>query len=394
MPELIYLDHAATTPVRPEVMDAMAPYFGQRFGNPSSLHRWGREARVALDEARERLAGCMGARSDEICFTSGGTEADNLAILGAWRARRREGRNAIVSTPIEHKAVLGAVHHAASEGAQERLCRVSSSGVVDAASFDELTGSDVAVASVMWVNNEIGTVQPIERLAAGAKEKGVLFHTDAVQAFGKVAIDARAVPFDALSMSGHKIGAPKGCGAIFIRRGTVLEALFHGGSQERGKRPGTENVAAAVGLARAAELACAEREAECARLVGLRRRLERGLRERVPDVVIHGEGASARAPHIVNVSVAGTDSESMLMALDLQGVACSAGSACQAGSASPSHVLSAIGVRHDLVGAAIRLSLGSMSDEASVDRAVEIFARLVEKARRVAAPAQPAATVA
>jgi len=236
----------------------------------------------------------------------------------------------------------------------------------------------------MWVNNEIGTVQPVAEFATIAKSRGALFHTDAVQAFGKVEIDARKVAFDALSVSGHKIGAPKGCGAIFVRRGTVLESLFHGGTQERGKRPGTENVAAAIGFARAAELACAERERETARLRKLRERLERGIRERIPDAVLHGSGAPMRAPHIVNLSVPGTDSESMLMALDLQGIGCSAGSACQSGSASPSHVLSAIGVRHDLVGAAIRMSLGALSDEKSVDRVVEVFSRLASKARGLA----------
>jgi len=384
MPEPIYLDHAATTPVRPEVLEAMAPFYGPRFGNPSSLHRWGREARTALDEARERLAACIGARSDEMCFTSGGTEADNIAILGAWRARRGEGRNAVVSDPIEHKAVLGAVHQAVREGAEERLCRVTPDGVVDTRSFDELTRSDVAVASVMWVNNEIGTVQPVEELAKIAKARGALFHTDAVQAFGKVEIDARKVMFDALVISGHKIGAPKGCGAIFVRRGTVLESLFHGGTQERGKRPGTENVAAAIGLAKAAELAGSERVAEGARLGMLRERLERGIRERIPDAVIHGANAPHRAPHIVNVSVPGTDSESMLMALDLQGIGCSAGSACQSGTSSPSHVLSAIGAQRELVNAAIRMSLGSMSDETSVDRVIEVFAKLVSKARGLA----------
>jgi len=381
MPEPIYLDHAATTPVRPEVLEAMAPFYGPRFGNPSSVHRWGREARAALDEARERLANCIGAKADEICFTSGGTEADNLAILGAWRVRRKEGRNAIVTTPIEHKAVLECVHQATHEGAEERLCRVSRDGVVDKASFDELTTADVAVASVMWVNNEIGTVQPVADLAMLAKSRGALFHTDAVQAFGKIAIDADVVPFDALSLSGHKIGAPKGCGAIFIRRGTVLESLFHGGSQERGKRPGTENVAAAIGLAKAAEMTCAERESETRRLRALRDRLERGIRERVPDAVIHGAGAPLRAPHILNVSVPGTDTESMLMALDLQGIGCSGGSACQSGTASPSHVLSAIGVPRNLIGGAIRMSLGSLSDEQSVDRVIEVFSKLVTKAR-------------
>lgn len=385
MPDPIYLDHAATTPVRPEVLEAMAPFYGPRFGNPSSLHRWGREARTALDEARERLASCIGARSDEMCFTSGGTEADNIAVLGVWRARRASGRTAVVSTPIEHKAVLGAVHQAAHEGAVERWSRVDGNGLVDAGSFDALATEDAAVASVMWVNNEIGTVQDIRRLAGIAKSRGVLFHTDAVQAFGRVEIDAAKVPFDALSLSGHKIGAPKGCGAIFIRRGTVLESLFHGGSQERGKRPGTENVAAAIGLAKAAELTCAEREAECLRLDALRRRLERGIMTKIPDAVIHGAGAPRRAPHIVNVSVPGTDSESMLMALDLQGIGCSAGSACQSGSASPSHVLSAIGAPRDLIDAAIRMSLGSLSTEATVDQVVDVFARLANKARGLAA---------
>ena len=380
MPEPIYLDHAATTPVRPEVREAMEPFFGPRFGNPSSLHRWGREARVALDEARERVAACLGARTDEICFTSGGTESDNLAVLGAWRARRGEGRNAVVSTPIEHKAVLAAVHQAAREGAEERLCAMTRDCVVDASSFDQLIREDVAIASVMWVNNEIGTIQPIEELAPVARARDVLFHTDAVQAFGKVTIDASAVPFDILSISGHKIGAPKGCGAIFVRRGTVIEPLFHGGTQDRGRRPGTENVAAAVGLARAAELTLAERETECRRLTALRDRLERALLAAVPDAIVHGRG-TRRAPHISSVSVPGTDSESLLMALDLQGIACSAGSACQSGSVTPSHVLTACGVRADIANAAIRMSLGSLTTESCIERVTEVFPVLIRKAR-------------
>jgi cysteine desulfurase len=384
MPAPIYLDHAATTPVRSEVLEAMLPFFGPRFGNPSSMHRWGREARTALDEARERVARCLGANADEICFTSGGTEADNIAILGAWRARRHEGRNAIVTSPIEHKAVLGAVHPAAHEGAEERLCEVTDVGVVDAGSFESLVRDDTAIASVMWVNNEIGTIQPVAELVPLAKSKGALFHTDAVQAFGKIAIDARAIPFDVLTISGHKIGAPKGIGAVYIRRGTVVEPLFHGGTQDRGRRPGTENVAEAVGLARAAELAVAEREEEWNRLEQLRNRLEEAILARVPDAMIHGRGAPQRAPHILNVSVPGTDSESMLMALDLRGIACSAGSACQSGSVSPSHVLSAIGVRPELAGAAIRMSIGSLTTDESIGRVAEVFPALVDKARGLA----------
>ena len=262
----VYLDHAATTPVREEVFEAMKPFYGPRFGNPSSTHRWGREARAALDEARERVGRCLGARPDEICFTSGGTEADNLAILGSWRALKKQGRRAVVATPIEHKAILGAVHQAALEGAEERFLAMTPDGVIDRGSFDALVDDQVAVVSTMWVNNEIGTVQPVPELAAIAKERGAMVHTDAVQAFGKVKIDARSQKFDFLTISGHKFGAPKGIGALFIRRGTHLEPLMHGGQQDRGRRPGTENVAAAVGLARAAELTIAECEAHCERL--------------------------------------------------------------------------------------------------------------------------------
>ncbi len=382
MPDPVYLDHAATTPVRAEVLEAMMPFFGPRFGNPSSVHRWGREARTALDAARERLAHTLGAASDEVIFTSCGTEADNMALIGVWRARRASGRRAVVTTPIEHKAVLAAAHQVVKEGGEERFVVMHRVGLVDDRSFDELVTGDVAVCSVMWVNNEIGVLQDVPALAARAKASGVVFHTDAVQAFGKVMIDARATPFDVLSLSGHKIGAPKGIGALYIRRGTPIEPLMFGGTQDRGRRPGTENVAMAVGLARAAELAVAERTHEWAKLEAMRDRLEAALLARIPDAVIHGRGGP-RAPHITNVSVPGVDSESMLMALDLRGVACSAGSACQSGSVSPSHVLSAIGVSPDLASAAIRLSLGILTTEACIDRVAELFPALVAKARRL-----------
>jgi cysteine desulfurase len=386
MPDPIYLDHAATTPVRREVLEAMAPFWDGRFGNPSSVHRWGRDARTALDEARERIAACMGAGPDEIVITSGGTDGDNLAILGVWRTRRKaDGRNAVLTTPIEHKAVLGAVHQAAAEGADERICQMTRDGVVNEQSFDSLASKDVAIASVMWVNNEIGTMQPIQRLADLAKSRGITFHTDAVQAFGKVEIDARKTPFDLLSISGHKIGAPKGCGAMFIRRGTPLEPMFHGGSHERGRRPGTENVAAVVGLARAVELARDERQEEVQRLSAMRDRFEQAVLARVPDAVIHGRNAPQRAPHITNVSVPGLDSESMLMALDLRGIGCSAGSACQSGSVSPSHVLTAIGVERNLAGAALRFSFGCLNDDECVDRVADALGKLVARARGTAA---------
>ena len=382
MPAPIYLDHAATTPVRPEVLDAMLPYFGPRFGNPSSVHRWGREARAALDEARERVAVALGAQPDELCFTSGGTEGDNLAVLGSWRALRHV-RPALVTTPIEHKAVLAAVHQAAKEGGEERIVAVDTMGRVDEAAYRAQVDARVACVSVMWVNNEVGVMQDIPALAAIAKDQGALVHTDAVQALGKVDIDLRTLPVDYLTISGHKIGAPKGIGAMFIRRGTPLEPLMHGGSQDRGRRPGTENVAMTIGFARAVELTLAEKVAECSRLQAMRDELEDALLARIPDAVIHGRGAP-RAPHILNISVPGTDSESLLMALDLKGVACSAGSACQSGSITPSHVLSAMGVPTALAVAAIRMSLGALSTADDVRRVAELFPALIGKARRPA----------
>ena len=386
MPQPVYLDHAATTPVRREVFEAMEPFYGPRFGNPSSVHRWGREARAALDEARERVARCLGAHADEICFTSGGTEADNLAILGPLRSQREKGRTSIVTTPIEHKAVLETVHHAARDGVSERFMMVTRGGVVDLDGSAEIIDETVAVCTVMWVNNEVGTIQPVPEIARQVKACGGIMHTDAVQAFGKVEIDLSKLDVDLLTISGHKIGAPKGVGAMYIRRGTPIDPLFHGGTQDRGRRPGTENVAYAVALARAAELAIEERETEVARLESLRESLEEGLLARIPDAVIHGRGAP-RAPHVVNISVPGTDSESLLMALDLAGVAASAGSACQSGSVSPSHVLMAMGVRRELAVAAVRMSLGSLTTPDCVTRVVELFPALIAKARRLSGAA-------
>jgi cysteine desulfurase len=382
----IYLDHAATTPVRREVLEAMLPFFGERFGNPSSMHRWGREARVALDEARERVAACLGAHTDEIIFTSCGTEGDNLAVLGAWRAQRERGRRAVATTPIEHKAVLAAAHQAESEGAELRLLPVSCDGVVDMDAIRDAMDDHLAICSVMWINNEIGTIQPIPEIAALARENGVVFHTDAVQALGKVEIDVRKLPVGMLAVSGHKIGAPKGVGALFIRRGTPMQPLFFGGGQDRGRRPGTENVAYAVGLATAAELAVAEREEECARLRAMRERLEQAILQQVPDAIIHGREAE-RAPHIINISIPECDAESLLMALDMRGVAASAGSACQSGAASASHVLTALGVDASEASSALRLSLGSLTTEEHVTRVSELLPALVNKARGRAAVA-------
>lgn len=386
MSDGIYLDHAATTPVKPAVFAAMQGFLSERFGNPSSMHRWGREARAALDEARERVAACLGARGDEITFTSGGTEGDNTAVVGIWRAVRaaQPARVAVACGPTEHKAVLEAAHEVAREGGIERHLPLHASGEVDVAAAAALIGADTAVVSLMWINNEVGTVQPVPAIAALARSAGAVMHTDAVQAFGKVAIDVREVPIDVLTISGHKLGAPKGIGALYVRRGTPYAPLLVGGSQERGRRPGTENVAAAVALAAACELAVAEREAEWTRLQQLRDALEQAIRARVPDAVIHGADGP-RAPHICNVSAPGASTEALLMTLDLAGIAASGGSACQSGSVNPSHVLAAMGVPVELAGAAVRMSFGVLNGPDDVTRIADAYADAVAKSRQFAA---------
>ena len=386
MSDGIYLDHAATTPVDPAVFAAMQAFLSDRFGNPSSMHRWGREARAALDEARERVAACLGARGDEIMFTSGGTEGDNTAVVGTWRAIHVQGssRRAIVAGPSEHKAVLEAVHEAAREGAEERLLPLRHSGEVDLDAARRLSRDETGGVSLMWVNNEVGTVQPIAEVTAIAKAAGAVMHTDAVQAFGKVAIDLRTLPVDLLTISGHKLGAPKGIGALYVRRGTPYAPLLVGGSQERGRRPGTENVAAAVALATACELAVAHREAEWQRLASMRDALEQAIVARVPDVVVHGAGGP-RAPHICNVSAPGASTEALLMTLDLAGIAASGGSACQSGSVNPSHVLAAMGVPTEVAGSAVRLSFGVLNGPDDVVRIADAYADAVSRSRQFAA---------
>ena len=374
----IYLDHAATTAMREEVREAMRPFESERFGNPSSSHRWGRQARGALEESRERVAAALGARRSEICFTGGGTEADNLAVLGAWRRHGAPGRWMACSA-IEHSAVVGAVERASAEGAATQTIGVSADGVVDLGALDEALRLPTVMVAVMWVNNEVGTIQPIERLAATCREWGVLFHTDAVQAFGRTPVRVDRAQCDTLAISAHKIGGPKGIGAIYTRSGLQLEPLTRGGGQEAGLRPGTQNVAAAVGFARAAEIAVAELDAECARLRRIRDALELELRRSVPELIVNGGGAE-RAPHVVNVSVPGIDPDALVIGLDLEGVAASAGSACHSGSHEPSHVLTAMGRSKDDE-AAIRLSLGHDTTEDDARAAAERFGRVVRRLR-------------
>jgi cysteine desulfurase len=378
----VYLDHAATTAMRPEVRDAMAPYLDERFGNPSSMHRWGRQARNALEEARERLATALGAKRREVIFTGGGTEADNIAVIGRWRSACRSdgGRGLIVCSAIEHKAVGAAAQCAAEDGAELLLLGVDEEGRVELESLDEALAARPCIVSVMWANNEVGTIQPVAEIGARCRDAGVPFHTDAVQAFGKVRVHVRETPCDMLSLSAHKIAGPKGVGALFVAEGTQVLPLVHGGGQERELRPGTENVAAAVGMAVAAELAAAEQEHEAARLMTLRTRLEDGLRSAVGDVVINGPAGPGRLPNIVNVTVPGADQEGLLIGLDLAGVAVSGASACQTGAVKPSHVLVAMGRIRD-GDASIRLSLGRTTSPDDVDFAVHAFAGVLDQLR-------------
>jgi cysteine desulfurase len=381
----VYLDHAATTPVRPEVLEAMLPYLtSQAFGNPSSAHRFGRTARAGLEQARREVAQAVGAEPNQVIFTSGGTEADNLAIVGAALAARERGSAmcAVVSA-IEHKAILAAAHAVCHLGGREVVLPVDREGRVELDALDEALQERPAVVSVMWVNNEVGVIQPVAEIARRCCDAGVAYHTDAVQAFGKVPVNLATTTCTLATISGHKIGAPKGIGAMIVRDRKAVEAIIHGGGQQFGIRPGTENVAGAVALGRAATLAAAEQATEAERLRSLRDALADRLRAAVPDLIVNGEGAE-RAPHILNVAVAGADSEALLMHLDLAGIAASSGSACSTGAVEPSHVLVAMGVPRELALGAIRFSLGHESTTEDIARVAEAMPAVVAKVRKLA----------
>ncbi|HEX6615468.1 MAG TPA: cysteine desulfurase family protein [Gemmatimonadales bacterium] len=381
----VYLDYAATTPVRPEVLEAMLPYLTeQAFGNPSSAHRFGRAARAGIEQARREVAQAAGAEPNQVIFTSGGTEADNLGIMGAaLAARDRDAAMCAVVSAIEHKAVLAAAHAVCHLGGREVVLPVDGNGRVDLDALDAALRERPAVVSIMWVNNEVGVVQPVKEIAGRCCAAGVAFHTDAVQAFGKVPVNLAALGCTLASLSGHKIGAPKGIGALVVRDRKAIEAIIHGGGQQFGIRPGTENVPGAVAMGRAAALAAAEQEREAERLRALRDALAARLRAAVTDIVINAEAAE-RAPHVLNVAVPGADSEALLMHLDLAGVACSSGSACSTGAVEPSHVLTAMGVPREFALGAVRMSLGHGTTEDDVARAAEVMPGVVAKVRKLA----------
>ena len=375
----IYLDHAATTPVDPRVLEEMLPYLADRFGNPSSIHWFGRETRGALDRARAEVARLLGAADpSEIVFTGGGSEADNLAVKGIAHALRGRGGHLITSS-VEHHAVYDAVGHLAREGYRVTYLPVDAAGLVDPDDLRAAIGGDTILVSIMHANNEVGTIEPIEELAAIARERGVLFHTDAVQTVGAVPVDVRGLGVDLLSLSAHKFYGPKGVGALYVRQGVRPTPLVHGGAQERNRRAGTENVAGIVGLAAALRLAVAELP-QRRRLAGLRDRLIDGVLGRIEHARLNGH-RTRRLPGNANFSFEFVEGESLLLNLDLVGVAASSGSACTSGSLEPSHVLLGMGLCHEIAHGSLRLTLGRENTEEDVDYVLSVLPGIVGKLR-------------
>lgn len=375
---VIYMDHAATTPVDPDVLAAMLPYFTERFGNPSSIYRLGRESLDALETAHETVARILGCRPVEIVFTGGGSEADNLAIKGVAYAKRRRG-NHIITTAIEHHAVLNTCQQLEHEGYRVTYLPVDEAGLVNPAAVAAAITDETALVTMMYANNEVGTIQPIAEIGHICRERRVPFHTDAVQAGGLLDLDVNTLDVDLLTLSAHKFYGPKGVGILYARQGTRIQPQILGGSQERNRRAGTENVPGAVGAAIALEQAQAVREAESARLVALRDRLISALL-RIPDTRLTGD-RERRLPNNASFAFAGVEGESLLLNLDLIGVAASSGSACTTGSVEPSHVLTAMGISESGARGHLRLTLGHSSDDGDVDFVLEHLPTIVERLR-------------
>ena len=379
----IYLDNNATTPLAPEVLEAMKPYWLEDYGNASSIHWYGQQAKAAVETAREQVARLLKARPSEVVFTSGGTESDNAAIFGIVEAARPHGNydtKHLITTSIEHHAVLYAAKALEKRGVRVTYLRVGSSGVVDPADVERAIRTDTVLISVMHANNELGTIQPLEEIGRIAREHDITFHADAVQAAGKIPVDVEKLGVDLLSLSAHKLHGPKGVGALYVRRGTVLKPLLYGGHHERDRRPGTENTPGIVGLGKAAELACEHREEEISRVRALRDRLEGGILRRIPLVTVNGD-SMRRLPTTTNVSFEYIEGEGFVIAMDLRGVACSTGAACSSGSLEPSHVLSAIGMTPEQARSSIRFSLGRFNASEDIDYALEVLPAIVEHLR-------------
>jgi cysteine desulfurase len=375
----IYMDYAATTPVDPIVFKAMKPYFSKTFGNPSSIHAFGQDALVALEKARRQVAGLLNADPSEVVFTSGGTESDNAALIGVGNALRSKGSHVITSS-VEHHAVLACCEFMAQNGYEVTVVPVDRNGTVSLSEIEKAITDKTVLISVMHANNEIGTVQPIGEIGALAKSRNVLFHTDAVQSFGHVPIDVRAMNVDLLSLSGHKLYGPKGVGALYIREGTPFEPFIHGGRQESGKRSSTHNVPGIVGLGKAAEIAGAGMEPENRRVLELRGLLIQNILNMVSGVRVNGH-LTQRLTNNVNLSIDGVEGESLVMNLDLEGVAASSGSACSSGSGKTSHVLKALGLSEETARGSLRLTLGRFTTRAECDRVADVLAKIVQRLR-------------
>lgn len=375
----IYMDNAATTRVTEPVFEAMRPYFCEIFGNPSSVHAFGREARKAVEQARRQVATALGAQAGEIYFTGSGTEADNWALRGAAYAQKARGRH-IITTQIEHHAVLHAAEQLEKEGFEVTYLPVGEDGIVRLEALEKALRPDTTLVSIMAANNEIGAIQPIREAAKLAKAHGALFHTDAVQAIGCVPIDVKADGIDLLSLSGHKFHAPKGVGALYIRSGAKLQRLIYGGAQEKTQRGGTENVASIVGMGKAIELAMESMESRNAYVSGLRDRLIEGILRRIPETRLNGH-RTRRLSGNVNVSIRYIEGEALLLSLDMKGIAGSSGSACTSGSLDPSHVLLAIGLPHEIAHGSLRLSLSEENTTEEVDYTIDALVEIVERLR-------------
>jgi cysteine desulfurase len=375
----IYLDYAATTPVHPEVVKAMLPYFSDVFGNPSAIYSYGQEAAAVLEEARAKVAGLISSRSEEIVFTSGGTEADNMALIGVARANRSRG-NHIITAAIEHHAIIETARFLEKDGFKLTYLGVDDQGIVDPDDVRRAITNKTILVSVMLANNELGTVQPLAEISQATRQAGVYLHTDAVQAVGRIPVNVDELGVDLLSMSAHKLYGPKGVGALYIRKGVRMEPIMHGGGQERDRRSGTQNVAGIVGLSRAAELAGQEMTAEAERLTPLRDKLIQGILEGIDSSYLNGHPAK-RLPNNANLSFDFVEGESMCLNLDLKGICASTGSACSSSSLEPSHVLLAMGVPSQLAHGSLRFTLGKWTGPEDIDRVLEVLPPIVAKLR-------------
>lgn len=379
MKNRIYLDHNATTPTDKRVLEAMLPYFCDNFGNASSLHRFGQKAHVALEDARTQVAGILGAKETEIVFTSGGSESDNYAIKGAAYLHQDKGRH-IITSAVEHPAVLNTCEHLQKRGFDVTYISVDKHGVVDLNELEDAIRKDTILVTIIYANNEVGTIQPIAEISEVVKKRGVLFHTDAVQAVGKLETNVNKLGVDMLSLSAHKLYGPKGVGVLYIRSGVEIMPLIHGGHHERGRRASTENLPGIVGLGKACEICVSEMKEESKRLTALRERLWEGFYSRIPETMLLGH-PTKRLPGTLAVSFNYVEGESVLLNLDLEGIAVSSGSACTSGSIEPSHVLLAMGVPPELARGGIRLSLGRGNTEEQISRVIEVTPGIIEKLR-------------